>query len=54
MFNYKFTKKSAIVGIWVRIKETSPEREVPNLYNLREVVEEVLAERKSARDQGRN
>lgn len=46
MFTYKFTKDSGLVAIWVRIKEDHPEKEVPKLFNLREVVEEVLAERK--------
>lgn len=41
----KFTKDSAIVKVWVMLinKGSKTEAEVPKLFNLQEVVHEVLA-----------
>lgn len=43
-----FTKDSGLVKVWVRLVQngTYTREDVPNMYNLREVVYEVLDELK--------
>lgn len=45
-----FTKDSGLVKLWVRMVEngTYTREQVPNIYNLREVVYEVLDEDEAA------